>query len=151
MSCYPFESLVYRSIALCRIAQILDSVLHLVSGPSVLAEQSFCPNRYRLESFTESSFISSWLCMETCSTQSPVCKRKDGVTESEGKEDHAVKDGRNNHQEAHLKRTKPSLASLEKFQEQLKAVKRKVCMVMVMVFKYRIFYMHIQMQFTLYQ
>ena len=58
---------------------------------------------------------------------SPVCKGKEGVTESEGKEDHTVKDGRNHHHGAHLKRTKPSLASLEKFQEQLKAVKRKVC------------------------
>ena len=58
---------------------------------------------------------------------SPVCKGKEGVTESEGKEDHTVKDGTNHHHGALLKRTKPSLASLEKFQEQLKAVKRKVC------------------------
>ena len=58
---------------------------------------------------------------------SPVCKGKEVVTESEGKKDHAVNNGRNHHHGAHLKRTKPSLASLEKFQEQLKAVKRKVC------------------------
>ena len=35
------EQLAYRAIALCRIAQILDSVLYLVSGPSMLTDRTF--------------------------------------------------------------------------------------------------------------
>lgn len=129
LSCYSVESLAYRSIALCRIAQILDSLLYLVSGPSVLAEQSFSPSRYQLESFTESSFTSSRLYLEAGVTQSPIPKRKEKVLESERKgivEDDFAKEGNNHLIEANLKRLKPSPASIEKCEEQLKAVKRKV-------------------------
>lgn len=100
----------------------------------MLAEQSFCPSRYQLESFTESSFTSSWLYLDTSNSQSPLSKRKEEVSDSdeEGKlKDDFVKEGNNHLREASLKRAKPSLALLEMFQEQLKTVKRKVCSAIV--------------------
>lgn len=122
------ESLAYRSIALCRIAQVLDSVLHLAAGPSVLDEQRLGERRYQLESFTESSFLSSWQYMEAGSTPRYFSNRKEEVTEIKERDtgDEAVKEVKRHLHGSLLKRVKPSLASLEMFQEQLRAVKRKV-------------------------
>lgn len=132
LSSYSFESLAYRSIVLGRIAQVLDSALHLVTGPSVLEEQNLCPNKYGLESFTESSFISSCQSLDAGETSDPLYRStEEEVTTShlvtENAVDDPVKDKKNHcFGRAHAKRTKSSLASLEKLQEQLKAVKRKV-------------------------
>jgi len=65
------EQLAYRATALCRIAQILDSVLYLVTGPSMLRDRTFCPHKFQLDSFTESSFVSSWLFSESSGSQTP--------------------------------------------------------------------------------
>lgn len=132
LSNYSPESLAYRTIALCRIAQILDSVLYLVTGPSLLTEQSFCPNRYQLDSFTESSFMSSWLYLESRSSPPPINYRTEEKSVSEANEKFETKldkEGNNFLHEGNLKKAKHSLASLEKVQEQLKAVKRKICFI----------------------
>lgn len=128
---YSVESLAYRSIALCRIAQVLDSVLHLAAGPSVLDEQRLGERRYQLESFTESSFLSSWQYMEAGSTPRYFSNRKEEVTEIKERDtgDEAVKEVKRHLHGSLLKRVKPSLASLEMFQEQLRAVKRKICFI----------------------
>lgn len=138
LSSYSFESLAYRSIVLGRIAQVLDSALHLVTGPSVLEEQNLCSNKYGLESFTESSFISSCQSLDAGETSNPFPRSTDEevitshldeeVTMSQQNTvDDPVKDEKNHcFGRAHAKRTKSSLASLEKLHEQLKAVRRKV-------------------------
>lgn len=129
LSSYSFESLAYRSIVLGRIAQVLDSALHLVTGPSVLEEQNLCPNKYGLESFTESSFISSCQSLDVGETSDPFPRLTDEevTTSQQNAVDDPVKDEKNHcFGRAHAKRTKSSLASLEKLQEQLKAVRRKV-------------------------
>lgn len=134
LSNYSPESLAYRTIALCRIAQILDSVLYLVTGPSLLTEQSFCPNQYQLDSFTESSFLSSWLYLESKSSSPPINYRTEEKSISEANEKvetNLDKEGNNFLHEGNLKKAKHSLASLEKVQEQLKAVKRKVYRLML--------------------
>ena len=63
--------------------------------------------------------------MEGGSTPSCFSKRKEEVTERDTG-DEAVKEVKRHLHGAHLKRVKPSLTSLEIFQEQLRAVKRKV-------------------------
>ena len=122
------EQLAYRAIALCRIAQILDSVLYLVSGPSMLRDRTFCPNKFQLDSFTESSFVSSWLFSESSGSQSPVSKGKEGLSKCdvEEKTDDSPKDETNHNQEVIVKKTTASRASLERCKEQLKSVKNKV-------------------------
>lgn len=131
LSSYSFESLAYRCIVLCRIAQVLDSALHLVSGPSVLAEQNFCPNKYGLESFTESSFVSSWQSWDAGSSPGPLFKpineeaTSSFVLKNAG-DDLLMENTKQIHGKAHGKRTKASLLSLENLQEKLKAVKKKI-------------------------
>lgn len=132
LSSYSFESLAYRSIVLGRIAQVLDSALHLVTGPSVLEEQNLCPNKYGLESFTESSFISSCQSLDAGETSDPFPRLTDEevTTSQQNAVDDPVKDEKNHcFGRAHAKRTKSSLASLEKLQEQLKAVRRKIFLI----------------------
>ena len=73
--------------------------------------------------------MSSWLFLETDGTQSPVSEGKDSSSDADMKE--KVCDGLNekkkkSQQEVNLKKINASLASLEKYKEQLKAVKKKV-------------------------
>ena len=73
--------------------------------------------------------MSSWLFLETDGTQSPVSEGKDSSLDADTKE--KVCDGlnekkRKSQQEVNLKKINASLASLEKYKEQLKAVKKKV-------------------------
>ena len=73
--------------------------------------------------------MSSWLFLETDGTQSPVSEGKDSSSDADTKE--KVCDGLNekkkkSQQEVNLKKINASLASLEKYKEQLKAVKKKV-------------------------
>ena len=73
--------------------------------------------------------MSSWLFLETDGTQSPVSEGKDSSSDADTKE--KVCDGLNekkkkSQQEVNLKKINASLASLEKYNEQLKAVKKKV-------------------------
>ncbi|KAL9980549.1 hypothetical protein ACROYT_G009151 [Oculina patagonica] len=128
LSCFSPEKLAYRAIALCRIAQILDSVLYLMSGPSVLSDKTFCPNRFQLDSFTESSFMSSWLYLETGGSQTPVSKRKEDLSklDLEGRTDDEPKEENNHLQEVNAKKITASRASLERYREQLKSVKNKI-------------------------
>ena len=122
------EQLAYQAIALFRIAQILDSVLYLVSGPSMLRDQTFCPNKFQLDSFSESSFVSSWLFSESRGSLTPVSKRKEGLSKRvvEGKADDSPKDETNHQQEVIVKKTTASGTSLERYKEQLRSVKNKV-------------------------
>ena len=122
------EQLAYRAIALCRIAQILDSVLYLVSGPSMLTDRTFCPNKFRLDSFTESSFVSSWQYSESSGSPRLVSKRKDGLSlcDMEGKADVSPKDETNHQQEVIVKKKTALRVSLERYKEQLRTVKNKV-------------------------
>lgn len=122
------EQLAYRAIALCRIAQILDSVLYLVSGPSMLKDRTFCPNKFQLDSFTESSFVSSWLFSESSGSPTPVLKKKEGLSlhDVEEKDDDSPKDGTNHQQAVIVKKTTALRASIERYKEQLKTVKNKV-------------------------
>ena len=122
------EQLAYRAIALCRIAQILDSVLYLVSGPSMLRDRTFCPNKFQLDSFSESSFVSSWLFSESSGSPTLVSKKKEGLSshDVEGKADNSPKDGTNQKQEVIVKKTTALRASLERYKEQLRSVKNKV-------------------------
>ena len=122
------EQLAYRAIALCRIAQILDSVLYLVSGPSMLRDQTFCPNKFLLDSFSESSFMSSWLFSESRGSPTPVLKRKEGLSKRdvEGKADDSPKEETNHQQEVIVKKTTASRVSPERYKEQLRKVKNKV-------------------------
>ena len=74
--------------------------------------------------------MSSWLFLETDGTQSPVSEGKDSSSDADMKK--KVCDGLNekkkkkSQQEVNLKKINASLASLEKYKEQLKAVKKKV-------------------------
>ncbi|XP_020623627.1 uncharacterized protein LOC110061133 [Orbicella faveolata] len=122
------EQLAYRAIALCRIAQILDSVLYLVSGPSMLRDQTFCPNKFLLDSFSESSFMSSWLFSESRGSPTPVLKRKEGLSKRdvEGKADDSPKEETNHQQEVIVKKTTASRVSPERYKEQLRKVKNKI-------------------------
>ena len=136
------EQLAYRAIALCRIAQILDSVLYLVTGPSMLRDRTFCPSKFKLDSFTESSFMSSWLLPESSGNQTPVSKRKEGLSKCdvEGKTDDSPKGETKHQQEVIVKKTTASRASLEKYKEQLRSVKNKVRMCIYVIkahFSYR--------------
>lgn len=128
LSCFSPEKLAYRAIALCRIAQILDSVLYLMSGPSVLRDKTFCPSRFQLDSFTETSFMSSWLYLETGGSQTPVSKRKEDLSKLnvEGSADDEPKEQNNHLQEVNVKKITASRVSLERYREQLKSVKNKV-------------------------
>lgn len=98
-----------------------------------MTEQSFCPNRYQLDSFTESSFLSSWLYLESRISPPPINRTEEkSVSEANEKvETKLDKEGNNFLHEGNLKKAKHSQASLEKVQEQLKAVKRKVYRLML--------------------
>ena len=122
------EQLAYRAIALCRVSQILDSVLYLVAGPSTLRDRTFCPSKFQLDSFTESSFMSSWLFSKSSGSQTPVSKRKEVLSKCdvEGKTDDSPKHETKHQKELIVKKTTASRASLAKFKEQLRSVKNKV-------------------------
>lgn len=89
----------------------------------MLKDQSFCPSRFQLESFTESSFVSSWLFLESGGSQTPVSKINEDLSESDVK----LKEEDNRQQEENLKKIKASAqVSHERYKEQLKSVKKKV-------------------------
>ena len=66
--------------------------------------------------------------METGGSQSPVSKGREGISETDvkGKTGDELKETKKKQQEVNLKKINASLVSLEKYNEQLKAVKKKV-------------------------
>ena len=66
--------------------------------------------------------------METGGTQSPVSKGREDFSETDvkGKTGDELKETKKKQQEVNLKKINASLVSLEKYNEQLKAVKKKV-------------------------
>lgn len=72
--------------------------------------------------------MSSWLFLESSGSQTPVSKRKEGLSKRdvEGKTDDSPKDETNHQQEVIVKKTAASRLSLERNKEQLKSVKNKV-------------------------
>lgn len=53
------DDLAYRTVGLCRVANILDSSLHLLTGSSLLNEYTTTKNKYPMDSFNDSSFETS--------------------------------------------------------------------------------------------
>lgn len=58
------EDLAFRAVALCRVAKVLDSLLYLLSGPSLLKDIKISPSKYPLDSFGDWSFESSRVSTE---------------------------------------------------------------------------------------
>ena len=78
--------------------------------------------------------MSSWLYVESRSSPPPINYRTEEKSVSKANEKFETKldkEGNNLLHEGNLKKAKHSLASLEKVQEQLKAVKRKVYKLML--------------------
>lgn len=140
--CYPRiasyapERLAFRTTVLCRIAKVLDSVLYLLSGPSLLKELDFISGSNTLDSFSESSFISSrsiWgsdLPESSKSSQSEKRIEKEKLPVFE-KEEVAVDCSKELEyvrceQQLILKKMKLTQALQDQYKEQHKLLKRQV-------------------------
>ena len=127
LTCYSTEELTYRATALCRIAKILDSVLYLLSGPSLLKDQSLYGCKYQLHSFTESSFTSSWL-LPGSGNFSLLSNAMEKVHVDEAKKKNSGDSCRLNtqQQETECKETKVPQGMLDRYKEELKLIKKQV-------------------------
>ena len=134
---YTPEELAYRTTILCRIAKILDSVLYLLSGPSLLKEQSLFTGKYTLESISESSFVSSKSLWGSNVTLGVKVSENEKSTEKVmlpvvDKDEAAVNNSKELEcvrceQQLVLKKIKLTQALQDQYKEQQKLLKRQVC------------------------
>ena len=127
---YSPDTLAYRTAVLCRIAKVLDSVLYLLSGPSLLKEQTFVNGKNTLDAFNETSFISTKCISESellMSTKISYNKKLPVVDKVENEAEYS-KDLQciRCEQQLVLKKIKLTQALQDQYKEQQKLLKKRV-------------------------
>lgn len=121
------EDLAFRAVSLCRVAKILDSLLYLLSGPSLLKDIKISPSKYPLDSFGDWSFESSRVSTELAvEHRSSRASKEEMLHFEEAIRERDAEQLRVQH-ELTSKKLKLTQELQDQIKEQQKFLKRQVC------------------------